>query len=352
MARITTRNSSIELLRIIAMLSIVSVHYWSCLKTQQNLKDQGFSYEIFLILNQLMEYGVNIFVIITGYYMATAKSISIRKAFDLLWDIALYGSIMFFISIAIGINSFSLSGLIKSIFPIMSGLRWFVKAYIILYLLIPFINKVLQNITSKQHLILIGILLALFSFWPFILPNPPMDDYGFSYNHFIVLYIIASFFRLHKNDVPLRWSWTIFIISSLLIWGLIHLNISLPIFSTMKTMALAHNCPIKIAASFSIFLIFNKYNWHNKSINILAASAFSVYVIHGDFNIMQWMFETLFHGKEFQQGWGWIFHWGFTIIMIYLICFVINNLVKKTIGTILCRIFDKVAILNLKIKVN
>lgn len=352
MAKTITRNSSVEVLRIIAMLSIVSVHYWSCLNTKQNLKGQGLSYELFLILNQLMEYGVNIFVIITGYYMATTKSINLRKVFDLLWDIAFYGSIMFFFSIAIGINSFSLSGLIKSIFPIMGGLRWFVKAYIILYLLIPFINKALQNITYSQHLTLIGVLLALFSFWPFMLPNPPMDDYGFSYNHFIVLYVIASFFRLHKNDIPLRWSWIVFITSSLLIWGLIHLNISLPVISTMKLMVLAHNSPIKIAACFSIFLIFLKCNWENKFINLLAASAFSVYVIHGDFNTMQWMFETLFHGKDFQLGWIWIFHWGFTIITIYLACFVINNIVKHTIGNIFGRLFDKVAILNSKIKVN
>lgn len=345
------RNSSVELLRILAMLSIVSVHYWTCLQTQQCLEGQGFTSVVFDLLFQLMDYGVNIFVIITGYYMASATSVKLRKVFDLLWDIAFYGALLFCCSVLIGINCFSYSTLVKSIFPILGGLRWFVKAYVILYLLIPFINKTLLNITSKQHLVLIGLLLVLFSIWPFVLPFPPMDDYGFSFNHFIVLYIIISYFRLHVKDISVIRCWRIFILSSLIIWLLGHINVSISILATMKVMALAHNSPFKIAACISLFFIFLNHNWYNKYINYLATGAFAVYVIHGEFNIMQWIFETLFDGKLYQNGWIWLPHWLLTIILIYIICFILNLFVKQTIGRLFGKLFDKIKYLNLKIQI-
>lgn len=345
-----SRNSSIELLRILSMLTIIGVHLFGACKTEYFLASGGkVSYEFFSFVKLLFSYGVNIFVIITGYYMVNRNEVSIRKAFDLLWQISFYGAILFGVSLAIGINTFSFAGLTKSLFPILGGLRWFVKAYIILYLLIPFINVALNNISQTQHKSLIVILVILFSIWPFILPYPPMDDYGFSYNHFVVLYVISAYLRKYITEIRTTVCCVLFLTSTLLLFGLMHIDTQLPIISTMKEMVLAHNSPIKLVACFSLFMIFAKAEWYANWVNTLAASAFAVYVIHGDFNTMGWMFTRLLRGVDFQCGWMWLPHLAATLFVVYFSCFVIDWLVRSSIAKCFNNLFDRIKILNIKI---
>ena len=344
------RNSAIEFLRILSMLTIVGVHYWGACHTTEIIERNDNSYMVLKMLQVLCSYGVDIFVIITGYYMIGRTFVNIRKVFDLIWEIAFYGAILYCLSIQIGINTFTLPGLIKAVFPFLIGLRWFVKAYIILFLLIPFINKVLNAIDKKAHLSLASILLILFSLWPFILPYPPMDDYGFSFNNFIVIYVIAAYIRKYVYEYDVKWCVWAFFISTLLSYFLMVLPDGGGIFSIMKVMVLAHNSPLQIVACFSLFMLFLKMEWHNRYINMLAASAFSVYVIHGEFNIMQWMFAILFRGNQFQYGWVWLLHWFGTILIVYIVCFIIDSIVKSTILRIFSICFDECKYLNLTIK--
>lgn len=345
------RNSSVELLRIFSMLTIVGVHYFEACQTEKLLRVGGgeLSYELYELINLLFSYGVNIFVIITGYYMVSRTEVNLRKAFDLLWQIAFYGCILFGVSIVTGLQNFSLPGLVKSIFPILFNLRWFVKAYIILYLFIPFINVAINNISRIQHKSLIIILVVLFSIWPFILPYPPMDDYGFSYNHFVVLYVIAAYLRKYVTEIQTKTCCTYFIVSTILLYGLLHIDTQIPILSTMKVMALAHNSPIKLVACFSLFLMFAKVEWHISWVNTIAVSAFAVYVIHGDFNTMHWMFTSLLRGDSYQYSWLWLPHLVVTLLLIYVSCFAIDYVYRNSIGKCFNWLFDKMSFLNFKI---
>ena len=343
------RNSSVELLRILSMLTIVGVHYWGCCGTLDKISPKDSSYEVMKVLELLFSYGVNIFVIITGYFMIDRMEVNFRKAFDLLWQIAFYGSILFFVSVAISINSFSLGGLLKSIFPILGGLRWFVKAYIILYVLAPYINRLLNSTSQKSHRLLIVILCLLFSVWPFLLPYPPVDDYGFGYSNFIVLYVIAGYLKKYVQQIHVGKCLAFFVVSSSLLFFLMHVETNLPVLVTMKTMALAHNSPIKLVACFSLFLMFVRMTWYNKAVNILAASAFSVYVIHGDFNTMEWMFTDLLRSKDYQEAWIWLPHFLCVLVVVYVVCFVIDTAVRHTVGRIWTKIFDRIRWLNFRI---
>lgn len=335
------RNSSIELLRILSMMTIIGVHYWNSCGTLDRITPEDNSYMLLKALEVLLSYGVNIFVIITGYFMIDRESVNIRKVVDLIWKIAFWGCALFFASIWIGINTFRISGLVKSILPIIFGYRWFIKAYIILYLLIPYINRLIHSISKRQLEILIILLLILFSLWPFCLPNPPIDDYGFGFTNFIVIYIIAAYLKIYANQVSLLVCFTTFIICSFAIWGIVVSNFSLPLFNTMRIMAIAHNSPIKLVACFSLFLTFTKWTWNSKTINTLASSAFAVYIIHGDFNIMDYVFTNMFDGGKYQHDFEWFAHMSIVITLIYLGCFCMDflaNCIYKTINAALDRI--------------
>lgn len=102
-------------------------------------------------------------------------------------------------------NHSTVKELILAVVPYIKGNRWFVRDYIILMLLSPFINVCLTRLSKEKYRILIMILLLIFSIWPSFFSNPPIDDYGFSCVHFILLYTISGYLKLHwDNELKLR----------------------------------------------------------------------------------------------------------------------------------------------------
>ena len=345
------RNSSVELLRILSMMTIVGVHYFGSCGTLKKITPDNSSYYFLQLTNLLLTYGVNIFVIITGYYMIGRPSVSIRKAFNLLWDIAFYGMLLFGVSILIGINTFSVSGFVKSVIPCLFGLRWFVKAYIILYLLIPFINRVVCTLDKRQYLTLLIICGFLFSAWSYLLPFPPVDDMGYGFTNFILIYLIAGYLKLHVPVLSSKWYWAVFAGCSVFLYITLIFKSGYPILASMNSMALAHNNPFLLMACFALFYLFLKKEFHIRWINLLASGAFAVYVIHGDFNTMGYLFQHIYNGNSFQQGWEWFPHLVVVVVTVYLGCFIIDYLFKHTVYKLFDRLFDRIGFLNRKITV-
>ena len=47
-----------------------------------------------------------------------------------------------------------------------------------------------------------AFLLLVFSNWPSFFPDHPIDDYGFICAHFVQLYVIAGYLKLHVDKGP------------------------------------------------------------------------------------------------------------------------------------------------------
>lgn len=345
------RKTNIELLRIFAMLSIIAIHYLDSSEAVLNIKGQ-LAYNVYLILETIFGLGVNIFVLITGYFMVEKNSVSIRKLAKLLFDISFYGIILYFISVIIKINYVSVRGILKSLLPMLAGYRWFVKAWLVLYVFSPFLNKILVLLTEKQYCILLIICFCFFSLWPTFLPNPPLDDYGFSFNHFIFMYAIAGYIKrfIHEINVK-KCSILLFICltSTYLISLLGESNIPFP--STIYAYRWAHNSPFNILASSMLFMIFTKKEFYNRFINNLASSAFAVFLIHGDFNTMDYLFNNICKAQNVYKSMLWIPYMFMCVIIIYLVCFFIDYIKKRSIDKGMAIVFDNIKLLNKNISV-
>lgn len=347
------RKSNIELLRILAMLCIVGVHYLSGSNAIDNIV--GGEHNIaYIILETILGAGVNIFVLITGYFMIEKREICIRKILKLLFDIAFYGLSIFIITLIIGINQISALGMIKSVVPILFGYRWFVKAWMICYIFIPFINKTLISLNRKEFQILIIIMVILFSIWPFFIPNPPLDDYGYSFWHFIFIYVIAAYIRRFPINIKIRntviillFSWISTIVISFL--G----NSNMLILKNMYGYKWALNSPFMILSSCMIFILFQniKIKNYNKLINKLAKSAFAVFLIHGDFNIMEYLFKNICKADRMYATYMWVPYMFICISIIYFICFLVDLIKIHSVDIVINYIFNKIKICNYRIEV-
>lgn len=190
-----TRNSNLELYRIIVMLLIVAHHYvvnsglWEVL-SQDPLSGKS----IFLYLFGMWgKTGINCFVLITGYFMCKS-SITVRKFMKLLLEIEFYKICIYAVFVLSGYEEFSLTGLGKALLPVYYIADNFTGCFLLFYLCIPFLSILVRNLDKRQHIMLIGLCLFIYTLFGTL----PRTHVSMNYiSWFCVLFVIASYIRIY-----------------------------------------------------------------------------------------------------------------------------------------------------------
>ncbi len=281
------RASNLELLRIVAMTMIIALHQNGTANALENLTPGGANYYLAHGMEALCICAVNCFVLISGYFMVEKNQAPLSKCVHLLIDVAFWGLLGCFCAFVFRGERTGVKDMIVTILPYIKGQRWFVRDYIILMLLAPFINSALVRLSKRNYQILLAVLLLLFSIWPSFLPNPPIDDYGYSCVHFIHLYVIAGYLKLHltKTHKPAVYFMG-YLISVIFIFGSSILGIGI---------AYAYNYTFVITAAVSLFLFFRSLTIQSSAINTLATGAFDAFVIHTTGFFAELIYLRLFH---------------------------------------------------------
>lgn len=180
MATRKTRNLNVEVLRIIAMLFIVACHGILHISWLLNV-DHGFIFRpgwksafAYLVV-QYGQVGVSIFFIISGYFL-TIKKFNWTRIFKTWFQMFCYCMVLlisaalfaFLVKPQTGTYLFQGSNLITTLIwnfcPFFYGSYWFITAYIIMLLLLPFLNCIFDTIDEK-HINSLIVILAVFSIW-------------------------------------------------------------------------------------------------------------------------------------------------------------------------------------------
>ena len=187
------RNSRIELFRILCILGITAHH----LVFHSDVMEQPFGItrafaQFFIMFGKS---GVNIFVLISGYYLAGNEAInyrtSFRRALKSWKQVIVYSILLGVGSILLFRDSLSASRLLKTVFPVTTGAYWFMTAFIGLMIVEPFLNQFVHKLEQDDYkkIIILGFLM-------FVLL--PINTWCNDFLWFIYLYIIAGYIRLHK----------------------------------------------------------------------------------------------------------------------------------------------------------
>ena len=270
----TSRESSIELLRIVAMMLIMVGHCYvrfHPLPQEGAMADSPLTSFLDVMLSCITTTGVGIFIAISGWFGIKFKTQGLAKylfmVFFTLWTV--YG-----IALALHISKFNLSGL-KTCMGFYEG-YWFVLGYLGLYLISPFLNTFIEHATKKELQI---VLLSYYLFHGYISWLSGWYDYynGYSILLFAGIYLTAAYFRRYPVDwmdkyAPQLWVTTIMlmtIIAYLSLWGL-----------GFAGRQIRDDNPLSIIASILLVITFSKLKFQNRLVNWLAASCFAVYLIH------------------------------------------------------------------------
>ncbi len=289
------RDSKFELLRIISMVFIISSHF--SLYGNWHGKDKNIiSTMQFQPLGQI---GVYLFVMISGYFLST-RSINFENAWKRIMPLwrktVLYSILVCLIAIILKLDSISIKSIIISVFPISLNEYWFMTSFILLMLITPLLNYLINNYDKKNLQYCILGIIIISDIYP-LFNNSPLGGL-LSSSVLISSYLIASYIRKYNLNINNYW------IAILIILGLGGQYVS------MYVMNLLHHNPLKftngilpLLAAIGIFMIFIKLpNFYNRYINFFASTVLAAYLITMHQTIYNWFWKSFINVGKFQYS--------------------------------------------------
>ncbi len=343
------RNTNLELFRILTMLLIIAHHY---VVNSGLTASNGPIYRdlwsvrsvLLLVFGAFGKTGINCFVLITGYFMCTSK-ITAKKFAKLLLEVEFYKIALYLIFVLTGYQSFSVSGFAKAILPFTSIKANFVGCFLVFYLLIPFLNVLLQSLCEKQHLRLLLLLVAVYVGLGTLLGGNITMNYV---TWFVVLYVLAAYIRLYPKPM----------FQNTKFWGV--LALSAVIISALSVVAGAYlvskrgqgsvyfllvdsNKILAVATALCGFMFFKNVNIKSsKFINAVAASAFGVLLIHSGSDTMRtFLWNDLLKVQNMYGSAYLALHAILSVIGIYAACTAIDYLRILLLERPFFRLWDK-----------
>ena len=154
------RNSSIEMLRILAMLGIVIMHTNGAV--MEHGSGTGFAWT--QIENGIFNAGVSIFVLISGYFGIRRST---QKLIELESTVILYAVLSALVGCYFG--KASILSIIKAFIPVSTNCYWFISCYILLMIFSPYIKRAIDSMSELQHRQLLLIMSAVFLVAPTVI---------------------------------------------------------------------------------------------------------------------------------------------------------------------------------------
>ena len=290
------RQSNLELLRILAVIGVFVLHFYHPNGGGGiSLCESSINELILRILESIFISSVNIFVLITGYFMSQSStgSITLIKPLSLIVQVVIYNLLTYLFLISIGVFEFSFGGFLYRLLPI----NWFVIIYVTLYCISPILNRVTCSISWKQYKKILIILLFFFSIYPTAVDamilrfNNPFNGLssiglmgsqeGYTIVQFCLMYLIGGYLYRY----PLKLSRSKLLIFILLCVCIICLwsYLDKPIVGALGSTAWEYCNPFVILEAVLIFSLFSKVTFYDSIINKLAISCFSFYLLHSMF---------------------------------------------------------------------
>lgn len=320
------RNSSIELLRIISMVMIMFHHFAYHGNFEWNYNEITIPhlwYNFILIGGKV---GVNIFVLISGFFLIenTERLFQPKKLLKFWGQVVFYSITTYFLSIVLQINNFDIKQIIKICFPITYPGWWFASTYFMLYLIHPFLNKLLHDLNKNvyQYLILLLVLC-----WSII---PTLTTQLFESNSllwFITLYAIAGYAKIYGFNERLKSKHYFFLFLIVLVCSYL-ISVSFLVLGTKRNELAVHaidffgmeRFPILLMAFF-LFMTFAKLKIkYNKWINVIASATFGVYLIHDSSYIRYYIWWNIFKINQYQESLFLIPYSILVVFIIYVLC--------------------------------
>lgn len=360
------RQLNYELLRIIAMLMIVSLHYLGKggllgNPARQDMTAAGYTAwlaEAFCLV------AVNVYVLISGYFGVDTPAemkggnghafwIVLQRPLKIWKQVFFYSAVIGFGAVIIGAQEFDIYQGLTYCFPIVTEHYWFASSYVILCLMMPFLNAGFSYLGEKQVRYLLTGFLILFSVSKTVLPmRLPWDKFGYDCVWFLVLYLTGAYLRRYGiRLLRARWRAAALYFGSVAVIFVSFFVIRMVYLKTgrledMINYGYTYNFLFCYTGAVGLFLAFAPGQAQHRAARILerfrkpvewfSGATFGVYLIHEHINIRQ-EWTKWFHceAQADSSVLGLLGHMAVVVAAVYLVCTLIELVRQKSAFTAL-----------------
>lgn len=288
------RMANLELLRCIAMMMVVALHYLGKGNllgdlTKDNMSAAGITA---WVLEALSIVAVNVYMLISGYFLCTS-SFKLSRLLKLWLQVWFYSVGIGMLAVVTGIlpgEELNTHYFLELLFPVSMNHYWFMTAYIFLYLLLPLLGPGIRKMTKGQMQLALGMLLFTFCLLKSVLPfRLETDALGYDCIWYLCVFLTAAYIR--RFGVPflenrarcllLYIGGCLAILAELFALRLIYLQTGS--FELILKVATEYNHLFPFLASVGLFSLFLKISLRGKLASAavrIAPYTLGVYLLH------------------------------------------------------------------------
>lgn len=228
---------------------------------------------------------------------------------------------------------------LQSIFPTIFGNNWYITCYILFYLIFPYLNIIINNLSQKDHIsIVLGSLTVYFGIgFGLVFIRP-----GLFFPSILIYWTIIYFTIAYIHKYKMEWFSSKKNLILLLSIGLI-LMVGIDIFVEFIGLHSAYfrsrvgcwhqaNSPFTLITAIALFGLARRPNWLSPKINYIASLTFLIYIIHENilFRLLLRPYIYVFIKNNF--GYRHIVAWVIVVgLVIFLGALVISILYNQTL---------------------
>ena len=297
------RNFGLDICRIIAMLGIIVLHILDQGGVIRAVSGSNVNLWLLKWLFILSAPAVNVFAIMSGYFGFCQTGGGTKRAIELVLIMLVYSAAITIVFMCFAPSAIAgVKGCIYGFFPPLAGRYWYITCFVPILIFRPFINQMLLALTIKQHRIMVGVLIAVFSFIPAVV-NVDMFAVNNGY----------SFFWLLCCYVKCYWQYIAFALAISML-GLA-INIAIFILARSSHVYLSeYTSPVILAISI-LFVLFSKnlrVSCNTRFIRFVSNATFDIYIVHA---------HCLLYDHLLQGAFSWINNFPvWTIPTVVVLC--------------------------------
>ena len=350
------RSSNFELMRIFAMLLIVTYHYALFSNFRFYTTDVTFNRLFYQSMFITGKTGVNLFVMLSGYFMVKSRGVKTSKVLQ-LWGQTFFSIMAIWILFHKKVNGFGSmpqDKLIGKIFFLSSGVQWFIATYMVMYLLSPYINVMLNNLSRtmfRRMLVITGIFWCLIPTLSWIPGLVETTFQGSDLTFFLFLYCLGAYLRLYHEENRRKasfWFLCAFGIVTVCIGIIVAVDIwddhSMGKVKLLDYLFNYQNHVLILLLSLFLFLGFKALNIkNNRIINWVSSLTFGIYLIHDNWQIRRYLWNNIANGPAFElTPWLVPVSIGY-IVAVFVACGLIEAIRQQTVEKLWMKVAEPLA---------
>ena len=301
------RNSSVELLRILAMLMIVTSH--GVMFSALDVTAQPFGVNKVLVETFLYsggKVGVVAFFAISSWYLSEAGGVRVglRRVWllereMLFWSLTLLAASVAAHALGHGPAAPDVALIARSALPTVTALWWYPTAYAVFLLFFPFLTRGLRALDRTTHRALCVVMITLWTVLDMVMPLSGVGLPGGNWLSFVYIHTLITYYRWHmtaNRPVRARTAWLALVAGYLMIAaGTVVGGLLFARTGRLETLQVylgkvEFRLPV-LLIGLALFALFERGMFHSAAVNVLAGSTFGVYLISEYPTVRAWLWH-------------------------------------------------------------